>query len=138
MVEIGSQRGDRETTPLLRQFYTAKNGEVPTVSLVKVIFPPKVSTSWGLITEAGYRVNVYESSPLHGWLTTNLDDVIGTNEALAVRIDDGEKAHWTLITLDSTKAFWTEAKWGYKVEETKPIEPKKRASKTKQGEGNAA
>lgn len=117
-IPIGSQKGDSPKTPTLRQFWKQKEGKIPNTSYIKIVFPPRKVPNYSLVTEAGYRVSVLEDNPLHNIIRDGLPTWIEDGTVLAVQVDDGEKGHWSLVSLSNETGSWEEKDWGYKVEIT--------------------
>lgn len=113
---LGSQKGDSLKTPTLRQYY-AQHGSAPSLSHVKIIFKPNKSPAFGLVTDHGFRVNVYEDSPLHGVLTSEMDDWELHNVCLYVQVDDAEKGYWTLCIDETKRTTWEPLSWGLRAME---------------------
>jgi len=127
-IPIGSQKSDMPKTPTLRQYAKQNPDVVPNVTMVRIVFKPTKYPEYGLVVEHGFRVSVPEDSPLHGWLTTNMEDVHDKDLCLAVQVDDAMKGHWTLVQLDGTKCSWEETNYGWKVVATAGItRPKSKA-----------
>lgn len=133
MVQVlGSQKGDSAKTPTLRQYY-AQHGSAPKLSYVKIVFKPNKSPAFGLVTDHGFRVNVYEDSPLHGVLTTELDDWELHNVCLYVQVDNAEKGYWTLCIDETKQTTWEPLSWGLRAMEDCLAKPRPK-SKTKSPE----
>lgn len=102
---------------MLRKFLSVMPN-YPQISTVKVIFTPGRYDCYSFITEAGYRVNVYDTSPFFSELRQDLEDWVYQDICLGIRVDDPGKASWTLVEVPSTKASWISMPWGWKLGET--------------------
>lgn len=120
MKEYGSQKNDQERTPMLRDWYKQQEGKPPALHLVTTIFEPGKGKNYGLLTESNFRVNVYPSSPLYSFFQDGLQQELTADASLFVRIDDGTKGQWTLVSEESTVCSWEAKDWGWKVVETRP------------------
>lgn len=121
----GSQQGDTVKTPTLRQFL-ANKGTYPAISPVTVVFKPDKSPSYSLVTEAGYRVNVYPNNPIHKFLSDEFERIENEGLSLGVRVDDAGKCQWSLTEVPGTQFEWQSYSWGIKQVGTKAA---KRAAK---------
>lgn len=121
----GSQQGDTVKTPTLRAFLATK-AAYPALSGVTVIFKPDKSPSYSLVTETGFRVNVYPNNPIHQFLADNLERIEDECLSLAVRVDNPGKCEWSLTEIPGTGCDWQSYAWGLKRIGTKPV---KRAAK---------
>lgn len=116
MNEIGSQVGDAPRNVTLRQAI-AQGRALPTASMVTRIFRPGRYGAIGLVTEAGYKVAVGDTSPLFSVLLGFLETLEDSDTCLAIRIDDRDRCSWTLVSLEGTKCEWRSFDWGVAVEE---------------------
>jgi hypothetical protein len=107
---------------MLRKFL-AVTPAYPKISVVKVIFCPGKFDCFSFISEAGYRVNVYDTSSLFTQLQESLEDLILQDTCLGIRVDDPGKAAWTLVEVPHTKAAWLKTEWGWKLEEAYTPKP---------------
>lgn len=113
---FGSQQGDSQKTLTLRQFHV-QHGSTPRISYVNRIFKPNKTNSFALITDANFRVNVYETSPLYAVLLAEAEQWVNEDVALFVQVDDGAKGHWTLGANDELKSVWEDNAYGWNVRE---------------------
>lgn len=111
---IGSQSGDSEKTPTLRQWLQTHD-RVPNRCYVKTVFLPNKSGSFGLVTDTGFRVSVPESSPLFPTLRGIYDDIYGTGMCLFINVTDTERCHWQLESCDRHDTEWEETSWGLRA-----------------------
>ncbi len=127
VIEFGSQKGDTPKTPTLRQWCKQMKGVHPVQSMITVIFKPGKLPNWSFVCSHGFRVNVFEDSPLHGIISDTIEEWRENGNCLVVTIQDGLKGHWSLGLDTNETAKWVEYSWGYKI----TIEPKKDPAKTK-------
>lgn len=120
--EFGSGEDKARPTMMLRKFL-AVTAVYPKISVIKVIFCPGKFDCFSFIAEAGYRVNVYDSSPLFSELQESLEDLLLQDTCLGIRVDDPGKASWTLVEVPNTKASWIEMDWGWKLDEAYTPKP---------------
>lgn len=117
---IGSQSGDSEKTPTLRE-YLKRVGKVPQRCYVKTVFLPKQSGSYGLVCDPGFRVSIPESSPLFPTFRALYEDIESTSLCLFVHVTDTERVHWQLESCDRNITEWETAAWG--LRSTKVAQP---------------
>lgn len=129
---LGTQSSDTAKTPTLRQFYKLRNGDCPKTSFVKIVFNPGKYGGYSLVTDHNFRVQVMEDNPLHGVLTDNLPLFADNNDAIFVRILDGEKGSWELFVHENETADWEEKSWGRTAKITTKTETKKKPRQTKE------
>lgn len=113
---IGSQQGDSQKTLTLRQYYET-HGKVARISYVTRIFKPNKTNSYALITDANFRVNVYETSALYAEIVAGIDGWMDDDLALFVQVDDAERGHWTLGVNDDLRSVWESNQFGWNVRE---------------------
>lgn len=113
---IGSQQGDSQKTLTLRQYYET-HGNVARISYVTRIFKPNKTNSYALITDANFRVNVYETSALFQEIFVGVDGWMDEDCALFVQVDDAERGHWTLGINDDLRSVWEPNNFGWNVRE---------------------
>lgn len=118
MKEYGSQSTDQARTPMLREWCKQQEGKIANLHLVKTIFNPGRGDNYGVITESGFRVNVYPTSPLYSFFRDELQEELTSDPSFFVRIDNSEKGQWSLVSQESTLCSWVATDWGYKVDRT--------------------
>lgn len=114
LANLGSQKGDRPTTPTLRQ-YAKKNGNAPNHSHVKTIFKPNKLPYYTLITDHDFKVVVSEDNPLHGVITDNLEQWAKNGQVLVVVVENGDKGFWSLSEDTDDSGEWEERDWGFSI-----------------------
>lgn len=128
---IGSQTGDSDKTPTLRQWLQTHD-KVPNRCYVKTIFLPNKSGSYGLVTDTGFRVSVPETSPLFPVFRGIYDDIVGTSMCLFINVTDTGRCHWQLESCDRHDTEWEETTWGLRsVQGRLAVPVAKRAATTK-------
>lgn len=108
---IGSQEGDSERTPTLRQ-YLQKHGKVAQRCYVRTIFLPSKTGSFGLVCDPGFRISIPESSPLFPIFRSLFDDIERTSLCLFVHVTDTERCHWQLESCDQNITEWESMTYG--------------------------
>lgn len=114
-VPIGSQKTDTAKTPTLRQWFKAKEGNVPQASVVTVIFKPNKAPNYTLVCDHGFRVSILEDNPLFNALVSETEKWQSEEACLMVEIDDGSKGAFTLSLNTNELCEWEEFTWGYKL-----------------------
>lgn len=130
---IGSQSGDSEKTPTLRQ-YLERVGKVPNRCYVKTVFLPKQSGSYGLVCDPGFRVSIPESSPLFPTFRALFEDISRTDLCLFVNVTDSDRVHWQLESCDLNATEWEETAWGLRaVKLAYPVSTTERKTASQKG-----
>lgn len=128
---IGSQQGDSEKTPTLRQ-YLQRVGKVPARCYVKTIFLPSKTGSYGLVCDPGFRISIPESSPLFVTFRTMFEDIHEQSLCLFVHVSDPDRCYWQLEACDLNVTEWDVTDWGLRSTElAKPVSKRERAASQK-------
>jgi len=112
---IGEVNSSDDKTPTLRQLLKSKEGKVPLSSPVKIIFAPNKFANFTLVTDAGYRVSIPETSGLYSVLQNGIEGFHRNGTSLAVTIVDKEKATWQLTESTNDLAEWEVTDWGWRL-----------------------
>lgn len=127
---------NREIVPLSK-FLKEKGEDAPNRSFVVTSLKPNKFANWTFVTEHGFKVLVYENSPIFDEIEDFLERTANSGEALFIKLLDKENAHWTFVIDTYEIAKWEKTNFGYRSEiAPKKSTPSKKTSKSK-SKGNS-
>lgn len=119
---------NKEIVPLSK-FLKERGDNAPPRSFVVTALSPNKYANWTFVCEHGFKVLVYEDSPIFNDIESFLERASTNGDALFVKILDTSNAHWTFVIDTNESATYEKTKFGYRLAIGKPKStPKKKTS----------
>jgi len=123
----------------LARFLKTKKENAPPRSFISTVLKPNKYQNWTFVCEHGFKVLVYENSPIFNDLKDFLENAAKNGEALFVKLLDLDNAGWTFVIDTYESAEWESKDFGWKCAiSQKKSTPEKKSTRTKSRKSKAA
>ena len=105
-ISSGLDYDNREKLPSLKQYLKSiGKKKLSPAFVVSKIWKPGTWPNYTFETES-FRVRINKGSAIYRSLEATLEDLIGDECCLAIRVDDRDRGVFTIISLDNERTSW--------------------------------